>query len=219
MRGRRVEADVPHTPDPTLWADPLLLLTNAALFGIHRVIAPTSKVVFRELFRAPEEESKLRPRIYMTWHRMNYVSVLMFHALPQDSRPTIIAHDGIASRAFTHQSSEWLGYDVFVFHRRSPVSPRDQIARYITETGRPILNLTDSGGPYGVVKSGILEVARATNALIIPFCVSSTPSMTVGRKLRHMLPVPFARVDVRRGPALDGNATRDDCQAALDALA
>ncbi len=43
--------------------------------------------------------------------------------------------------------------------------------------------------------------------------------MTVGRKLRHVLPVPFARVDVRRGPALDRNATRDDCQAALDALA
>ena len=219
MRGRRVFADVPHEPDPTLWADPFLLGTNALLFGIHRVVTPTASVVFREPFLPPEDASSPRPRIYMTWHRLNYVTMLMLNALPREARPTIVAHDGIASRAFSHRSSEWLGYEVFVFHRRSPVSPREQIARYMAETGRSILNLPDSGGPYGVVKPGILEVARASNARIVPFQVSSTPTVTVGTKLRHVIPVPFCRIDVRRGPALDGTATVADCQGALDALA
>jgi lysophospholipid acyltransferase (LPLAT)-like uncharacterized protein len=218
-QGRLQGVAAAHEPDPTLWADPLLLGSNAALFGVHLAVTPTSKVFFREPFAPAEEAASGRPRIYITWHRLNYLTMLVLNTLPRELRPTIVAHDGIASRAFSHHSCEWLGYEVFVFRRRSPVSAREQIANYMRVTRRSILDLPDSGGPYGVMKPGILEVARAANALIVPFAVDSKPTVTLGKKLRHVIPVPFSRIDVRRGPALDGSATVDDCQRALDALA
>lgn len=219
MRGRRVFADVPHTPDPTRWADPLLLASNLTLYALARVVAPTSKVTFREPFVTPDEIASGRPRIYITWHRMNYLSMAAFETLPPDQRPTIVVHDGIASRAFSHQSSVWLGYEVFVFRRRSPVSPREQIARYMRESGRSILNLPDSGGPYGRMKPGILEVARAANALIVPFVVLSKPNVTVGKTLKHALPLPFSTFECRRAAALDSTTSVEECQSALDTLA
>ena len=113
----------------------------------------------------------------------------------------------------------WLGFEAFVFRRRSTVTPRQQIADYVRTTGRPILNLPDSGGPYGVMKPGILEVARACNARIVPFQVTARPTVSVGRTLKHVIPLPYCRIEVRRGAPLDGTATVDECQRALDALA
>lgn len=216
-RGRRVYASVPHAAPPMRWLDPLLLGTNAALYAAQAFIVPTSRVVFREPFLAPEERG--RPIVYVTWHRLNYVSVPALMALPREERPTIIAHDGVASRAFSHHSAEWMGFEVFVFRRRSKVPPREQIAQYMRSSRRPILNLPDSGGPYGVVKPGILEVARACDALVVPFVVDAQRAVSIGKTLEHVLPLPFGRFDVRRGPALDGNASSGDLQSALDALA
>jgi hypothetical protein len=215
-RGRLVVADVPHDPDPSRWLDVVLRGSNAALFGLHQAVTPTSAVVFRDPFVDPDEK---RPLIYVTWHRFNYVAMPFLLSLPAPVRPTIIAHDGLASRAFSHHSIRWMGFDAFVFHRRSPVSPREQIAGYIRQTGRPILNLPDSGGPYGVFKPGILEVARACGACVVPFQVTASRTVSVGRKLKHLVPLPFGRIEVRRGPTLDGHATVEDCQRALDALA
>jgi hypothetical protein len=196
--------------------DPFLLASNAALYGLFRGVQPTSTVVFREPI--VNEADGDRPIIWITWHRLNYVATPAMLALPERVRPTIICHDGVASRAFSHFSAPWIGLDVFVFRRRSPVSPREQIVKYIRETGRSILNLPDSGGPYGKVKLGILEVARAADARIIPFVVDAKPSARVGKTLEHVIPLPFSRFEVRRGPALDASATASDLQDALDAL-
>jgi lysophospholipid acyltransferase (LPLAT)-like uncharacterized protein len=126
-------------------------------------------------------------------------------------------HDGVASRALTHEASAWLGFETFVFRRRSEVAPRAQLVDYVRQSGRSIVNLPDSGGPYGVMKPGILEVARACDALIVPFVVDARPALSLGRTLRHVVPLPFARVTLRRTAPLAG-ATVDDCQRALDAL-
>ena len=95
MRGRLVHADVPHKPDPTRWLDPLLLGSNAALFAANLAITPTAKIVFREPFVVETESN--RPLIYVTWHRLNYACTPVFLSLPREARPTLIAHDGIAS--------------------------------------------------------------------------------------------------------------------------
>jgi hypothetical protein len=48
--------------------------------------------------------------------------------------------------------------------------------------------------------------------------VSCSRAVTVGKTLRHVLPMPGARIDVRRGDTLDSRATVEQCQQALDAL-
>jgi lysophospholipid acyltransferase (LPLAT)-like uncharacterized protein len=218
-RGRLVRADVPHAPDPTRWLDPLLFGSNAAVFGATVAVHRTARITFREPFVPPETEGDDRPLIYVTWHRMNYACTPVFLALPAERRPTLIMHDGLASRAFSHRSAVWGGFECFAFRRRSKVPAREQIAAYVRSTRRPILNLPDSGGPYGVMKPGILEVAKACDARLVPFQVEASPALSLGKTLRHVLPLPFCHLEVRRGPALDPDSSVETCQHALDALA
>jgi lysophospholipid acyltransferase (LPLAT)-like uncharacterized protein len=212
-------SDLPHGPDLNRWLDALFVGTNATLFALHRIVTPTARVHFREPFLPADAKHDGKPLIYMTWHRLNYACMPVFLSLPPEARPTLIMHDGVASRAFSHRSTVWMGFESFVFRRNSNASPREQIAAYIRSTGRPILNLPDSGGPYGVVKPGILEVARACDARLVPFQVTAKPALSVGKKLQHVIPLPYCRIDVRRGVPLSGHSSVDDCQRALDALA
>ena len=196
------------------WLDPVLVGSNAALAGLYVAFARTVRIVFRDEL-VPKTD---KPIIYITWHRMNYAATPVFRTVPERDRPTFIAHNGVASRAFSHQAPVWLGFDVFAFRLGRARSPRDQIIEYIQTTRRPILNLPDSGGPYGKMKPGILEVARACDAVIVPFVVVAEGAARIGKKMKHVLPMPFARLEARRGALLDAHATAADCQRELDAL-
>ncbi|MGH7280376.1 MAG: hypothetical protein ACRELY_02545 [Polyangiaceae bacterium] len=197
------------------WLDPLLFGSNAALTALYLACAPTVRVVFRDEL-VPQTE---RPIIYITWHRLNYAATPVFRALAPRDRPTFIAHNGVASRAFSHQAPVWLGFDVFAFRQGRGHSAREQIVEYVRATRRPILNLPDSGGPYGKMKPGILEVARECDAVVAPFIVAARGVARIGKTMQHVLPMPFAHLEVRRGALLDGHATASDCQRELDALA
>jgi hypothetical protein len=50
----------------------------------------------------------------------------------------------------------------------------------------------------------------------VPFAVAAHPSLTLGRTLRHVVPLPFARVTLCCGAPLDAGATVDECQRAID---
>jgi lysophospholipid acyltransferase (LPLAT)-like uncharacterized protein len=165
------------------------------------------------------EAARARPLVWLTWHRFNFAATAALRALPAALRPTLVMHDGLASRALTHEASAWLGFETFVFRRRSAVSARAQLVDYVRSSGRSIVNLPDSGGPYGVMKPGILEVARACDALVVPFVVDARPSLTLGARLRHVVPLPWARVTLRHAaPIAAAAASVDACQRALDAL-
>ena len=210
-----IHADVPHARATPRVLEPLFLLSNASVFALHAPALLSARVRLEGV--APLER-ETRPLVFLSWHRFNFAATAALRALPPRIRPTLVMHDGVASRAITHESSAWLGFDTFVFRRRSPVSPRQQIIDYVRATGRSIVNLPDSGGPYGVMKPGILEVARACDARIVPFAVAAHPSLTLGRTLRHVVPLPFARVTLCCGAPLDAGATVDECQRAIDRL-
>src|SRR5689334_16950717 len=89
------------------------------------------------------------PIAYVAWHRYNFASTHALAQLPGPLRPTLVMHDGLASRALTHEASAWFGFETFVFRRRSPVPPRAQIVDYVRASGRSIAILPDAGGPYG----------------------------------------------------------------------
>ncbi|HEX9100926.1 MAG TPA: hypothetical protein VF997_01915, partial [Polyangia bacterium] len=213
--GRLVHAEVAHTAATPRALEPLFVLSNASLFALHAPAMLSARVVFAEPLAPLVEAARVRPLVWLAWHRFNFAATAALRALPEALRPTLVMHDGLASRALTHEASAWLGFETFVFRRRSTVSPRAQLVDYVRATGRSIVNLPDSGGPYGVMKPGILEVARACGALVVPFAVAARPSLTVGRRLRHVVPLPFARVTLRRGePLAADDAGVAECQRA-----
>jgi lysophospholipid acyltransferase (LPLAT)-like uncharacterized protein len=217
--GRLVHADVAHAPATPRALEPLFWLSNASLFALHAPAMLSARVVLPTSLAGLVDAARARPLVWVTWHRFNFAATAALRALPAALRPTLVMHDGVASRALTHEASAWLGFETFVFRRRSSVPARAQLIDYVRGSRRSIVNLPDSGGPYGVMKPGILEVARACDALVVPFVVDAHPALTVGRVLRQVVPLPFARVALRHSdPRAAAELSIDDCQRALDEL-
>lgn len=76
-----------------------------------------------------------------------------------------------------------------------------------------------SGGPYGQVRPGFVEIARSTNALVVPIIIRGRGVMEFKHPLRHFIARPFCSLVVYTATPLDGLATNTtECQRALDEL-
>lgn len=190
----------------------LFFASNAAVFAVNYPAVRLAGVRF-----ASPPEQLPRPAVLFAWHRFNYALTPALLRMPASLRPTLVMHDGLASRALTHASSEWLGFERFVFARRSSTPPREQIAEYVRSAGRSIFLLPDSGGPYGVVKPGIVAIARACGVPVVPVRVRCDRALVVGRTLRHVVPLPGSTIDIAFGdPIPPERVDQAACQAALD---
>ena len=58
-------------------------------------------------------------------------------------------------------------------------------------------------GPMGVVKAGIIKMAQASNALVIPFYTHSPDAWYFNSWDRFMLPKPFSKVTLTFGSPID----------------
>jgi lysophospholipid acyltransferase (LPLAT)-like uncharacterized protein len=58
-------------------------------------------------------------------------------------------------------------------------------------------------GPAGVVKAGVVSLARASGAVVVPLYTSADRAWYFNSWDRFMLPKPFARVTLRFGEMLD----------------
>jgi len=210
---------VPH--EPPRWSRatrPLALLGNAMVLAAAGPPAWTARVTWTPSREPPAASKAPGPVVYVAWHRYNLALTPPLARLPPGLRPTLVMHDGLASRGLTHEASAWLGFETFVFRRRSPVSPRDQIAAYVRSSGRSIVVLPDAGGPYGRVKPGVLRVAADCGAWVQPFVPRVRGAVVVGRTLRHVVPLPACSIEVVWGDPLAPGATAEACQRGLDAL-
>jgi len=92
---------------------------------------------------------------------------------------------------------------------------REMIRR--TRAGEPIGILLDGPrGPAGVAKPGIIALARATGADLVPIGVAAAPAWRFGSWDRSLLPRPFARVRIAFGPPL--HVPRDAEAESLEVL-
>jgi lysophospholipid acyltransferase (LPLAT)-like uncharacterized protein len=93
-------------------------------------------------------------------------------------------------------------------------------------SGQPVAVLPDGPrGPAREAKPGVLALARATGAALIPVGVAAKPCISFGSWDRTILPLPFAQVRCRYGEALrvpsesneaELEAARKHFQAELD---
>ena len=66
-------------------------------------------------------------------------------------------------------------------------------------------------GPAGIVKAGVISLARATEAVVVPFYTAADRAWYFQSWDRFMLPKPFARVTIRFGQMMHFPA-KDDKQ-------
>jgi len=204
----------PHDTAGQRLTRPAFWLTNALFLSALSPVFLTARVRWRERPSFSDD----RPALWFCWHRYGWVAYFVFGALPEGLRPTAVAHDGLLSR-LNHIAGAWLGYPTLIFSRRAEAAPRHQIIDFVRREGGHLMLLPDSGGPYGVVKPGIVEIARELDARLQPFAIRTRGAIRVGRVQRHVCALPFAALDVVCGPPIDGRtATVAVCQRALENL-
>lgn len=171
---------------------------------------------YEELLDRARESS--RSIIFYSWHEYEPLIFLAFRDIPRKLKATAIGHDGLLSRMLQRTGAR-LGFHIWIYRRRSPVRPKDQIIDLIRSRGCHIGLIPDAGGPYRRIKPGIAEIARATNALVVPVVPNGRPSFTIRWPKPFRFPLPFSSVVVHHGAPLDGSTvTVETCQIALEAL-
>lgn len=218
-RGRISFAAVPHE---TGWRQrllqPLTLLTNGALtlwiYPAWRTARVRWDPPIERLLK--QVSASGRPIIYYSWHAYEPTIFLAFRDTPEALIPTPIGHDGLLSRMLQRTGARF-GYRLWIYRRKSPVSPKDQIIQMMKATKRNIGLIPDAGGPYRRVKPGIASIARATGAWLVPIITHGQPSLIIRWPVHFRFPLPFSSVTVFNGGPLDGaSVTLEACQAALE---
>lgn len=74
---------------------------------------------------------------------------------------------------------------------------------YLKHSGLAAHVVDGPRGPAGVIKAGVVSLARATEAVVVPVYVTSDRAWYFKSWDRFMLPKPFARVTLRFGEMLD----------------
>jgi len=127
-----------------------------------------------------------------------------------------IGHDGILSRILQN-STAWLGYSIWVYRRQSSIRAKDQLVDFLRSGPYVVGLFADSGGPDGIVRPGLPEVARRSEAMIIPFAISARPAVTLTWPKKFSFPLPFSSIEVFWGLPIDGSkASVEHCKKALD---
>ena len=198
---------------------PLLLISNLLAAAWIYPCRKTARISWTPELGSLLEllRNRTRPVIFYSWHAYEPLLIVAFRGFPDDLVPLGIGHDGWPSLAF-HRAVAWFGIPVWVYRRKSSVPPRQQLIDFISASPdkRIVGLITDAGGPYGEAKGGLLDVARATKALLVPIAVRSRPVLFSRLPRRYAWPLPFARLEPHYGEPVDGStATLDQCEKAL----
>jgi len=190
---------------PPLW---LVSITGASVI---RLLGATWRI------RVEQEEFFERARtlspcvIYAVWHGR----ALPYAFTHRDRHVHVLASE--------HRDGEMLGQTIrrlgFGHVRGSSTRGGARAILALTETVRAGIDvgLTVDGprGPRGVVKPGVVEVARQTGAVIVPITSASDRHRVFKSWDAFELPLPFARVVVRYGEPMpvDPDLDREGVEA------
>ncbi len=200
--------------------EPLVFATNVALTAWIYPCWRTARVRWSPSLEALARriEGGRRPIIYYSWHAYEPLMPLAFRDVPEQFVVTAIGHDGLLS-CMVQRTAAWFGYDLWIYRRKSPIRPKEQIIELVRTRGCNIGLFPDAGGPYGRVKPGAAEIARATEALLVPLVVRGRRILTLKWPWQYRFPLPFCSLVVYNGTPLDGRDTSiDECQKALEEL-
>lgn len=85
-----------------------------------------------------------------------------------------------------------------------------EMIKRVRETGFAAHILDGPQGPMGKVKSGVIHLAQATGAVLVPLCVTVDKAWHLKSWDRSMIPKPFARVTLRYGEMIKLAATEQE---------
>jgi len=133
-----------------------------------------------------------------TWHQQFFTAITHFRSY-RSFKPSLMiskSKDGdIIARIAENQG----------WHAVRGSSSRDggealkEMVERLRQSGLAGHILDGPRGPAGIVKAGVISLARATGAVVVPFYTAADRAWYFHSWDRFMLPKPFARVTIRFG--------------------
>ena len=125
-------------------------------------------------------------------------------------RPSIMisqSQDGELATRFT-ESIGWVA--VRGSSSRGGWQALKEMIRRLRETGFAAHILDGPQGPIGKVKTGVIHLAQATGAVLVPLCVTVDKAWYLKSWDRCMLPKPFSRITLRFGEMIQPAVTESE---------
>ena len=148
------------------------------------------------------------PVLLCTWHQQFFAAIRHFKRYAK-YRPALMisrSRDGAIIAAVARQTG-WKA--VRGSSSRGGKSALRSMVRHL-ESSRLAAHILDGPtGPIGVVKAGVIRLAHAAQATIVPFSVSANRAHYFNSWDRFMLPLPFSQVTLRFGNPVRFPPTND----------
>lgn len=136
------------------------------------------------------------------WHQQFFVAIRHFKAYATYHPALMVSQskDGNITAGIAEKSG---------WHAVRGSSSRDggralkEMIGHLKSSGLAVHVVDGPRGPAGVIKEGVVSLARATGAVIVPVYATSDRAWYFNSWDRFMLPKPFASVNLRFGEMLD----------------
>lgn len=167
------------------------------------IIVRLISLTYRIKIVDPEKEKKLLDKkanlIYASWHQRFFPGITFFCL----RKPIAIIISKSRDGELISRVARILGwYPVRGSSSRGGKDAMEKI-KSLVPFGYKIGHIVDGpGGPFGVVKPGMIKIAQVQNLPILPTITSAQSKWVFNSWDRFMIPKPFSRVLIRFGDAI-----------------
>lgn len=143
-----------------------------------------------------------------TWHQQIYGVLAYFDAYRYLKPAVMISRS--ADGELVSWVAHWGGWrPVRGSSSRGGMAALKTMIRHMRSHRMGMHILDGPRGPRGVVKPGVIQLAQAANAILVPFYLTTDKAWVFNSWDRFFLPKPGARVTVRFGEPLQLNPMKD----------
>lgn len=181
------------------------------VYRISRIYCATFRLVVENEKEWMKHLTNGNPVLLCTWHQQFFSAIRHFQRYGKFQPSLMISQSrdgqivaGVAERSgwtTVRGSSSRGGRQALKQMIRN--LKRSQLAGHIVDGPQ---------GPSGVVKTGIIRMAHATDAVVVPFYVSAEKAWYFNSWDRFLLPKPFSRVSLRFGDMMKFERTKSKDQ-------
>ncbi len=178
------------------------------LYHFIRIYSTTFRFEIENEARWRQLIERGKPVLLCTWHQQFFAAIRPFKRYAQ-YRPGLMisrSRDGDIIAAVARQTG-WITKRGS--SSRGGKSALCSMISHLKDARLAAHILDGPTGPMGVVKAGVIRLAHAAQATVVPFSVSASRAHYFNSWDRFMLPLPFSRVTLQFGDPLHFSPTRD----------
>lgn len=145
------------------------------------------------------------------WHQQFFPAIRHFKKYAH-LRPGLMISRSLDGEVITGVANRTGWYTIRGSSSRGGRKALGDMIMKLKETGLAAHIVDGPTGPAGVVKAGVVRLANAAGAAIVPFYTSADRAWYFGSWDRFMLPKPFARVTIRFGDIIPWKAMTNEAE-------